>query len=60
MADEGSKPKAAASAGSELEAEVAQKSFAELGLVESLCTACAELGWKAPTPILSAHPSGSP
>ena len=50
MADESSKPQAAASGGSS-SVEDTQKTFAELGLVESLCTACSELGWKAPTPI---------
>lgn len=27
------------------------KSFKELGIIDSLCEACAELGYKAPTPI---------
>ncbi len=28
-----------------------QKSFADLGIIDSLCDACAALGYKAPTPI---------
>jgi ATP-dependent RNA helicase DDX47/RRP3 len=30
---------------------VAQKSFADLGIIESLCEACVNLGYKHPTPI---------
>jgi len=29
----------------------AQKSFADLGIIDSLCDACTALGYKAPTPI---------
>ena len=28
-----------------------QKSFADLGLIDSLCEACTKLGYKVPTPI---------
>jgi len=39
----------------ELEADevevVAQKTFADLGIIESLCEACVNLGYKHPTPI---------
>lgn len=31
--------------------EVVQKSFADLGIIESLCEACANLGYKHPTPV---------
>ena len=31
--------------------ERAQKSFADLGVIESLCEACTQLGYKSPTPI---------
>jgi ATP-dependent RNA helicase DDX47/RRP3 len=30
---------------------VAQKTFADLGIIESLCEACVNLGYKHPTPI---------
>ena len=33
------------------EAAPAPKSFAELGIIDSLCEACDALGYKAPTPI---------
>ena len=33
------------------DAEPAPKSFFELGIIDSLCDACAALGYKAPTPI---------
>ncbi|KAE8146300.1 ATP-dependent rRNA helicase rrp3 [Aspergillus avenaceus] len=33
------------------QAEKRPKSFSELGVIESLCDACTELGYKAPTPI---------
>lgn len=31
--------------------EEAQKSFADLGIIDSLCDACTALGYRAPTPI---------
>ncbi|KAF2500405.1 DEAD-domain-containing protein [Lophium mytilinum] len=31
--------------------EVVRKSFAELGIIESLCEACVNLGYKFPTPV---------
>lgn len=31
--------------------EEAQKSFADLGVIDSLCDACTALGYRAPTPI---------
>ncbi|KAF2813724.1 DEAD-domain-containing protein, partial [Mytilinidion resinicola] len=31
--------------------EVVQKSFADLGIIESLCEACVNLGYKFPTPV---------
>lgn len=37
--------------GQEQEPDAPQKSFAELGIIDSLCDACTALGYKAPTPI---------
>lgn len=37
--------------GETIDAVVAPKSFKELGIIESLCDACTNLGYKAPTPI---------
>lgn len=34
-------------------AEVLPKSFGDLGIIESLCDACKNLGYKSPTPIQS-------
>jgi ATP-dependent RNA helicase DDX47/RRP3 len=33
------------------EEDTAPKSFKDLGIIESLCDACAQMGYKAPTPI---------
>ena len=33
------------------EEELAPKSFKDLGIIDSLCEACAQMGYKAPTPI---------
>ncbi|KAI9775890.1 MAG: ribosomal RNA processing protein [Candelina submexicana] len=38
-------------AGSPESASVSSKSFRDLGVIDSLCEACAVLGYKAPTPI---------
>lgn len=46
-----SSPVADAEDQSEDVATAAPKSFADLGVIESLCDACTALGYKAPTPI---------
>lgn len=36
---------------SKMEEEEAALSFKDLGIIDELCQACSQLGWKAPTPI---------
>ena len=46
-------PTATAATDKSAEAEAPQKTFRDLGIIDSLCDACTALGYKVPTPIQS-------